>query len=83
MLGNDGERFPLSLERARELGLPGLEIESDPNAEGFYHRLRARRVGADIAELDGKCVGCPCLCTTSTAPHLEVSRLPYNNAMRL
>jgi GNAT superfamily N-acetyltransferase len=28
-----------ALERAREGGADGLEIESDPYAEGFYHRL--------------------------------------------
>jgi hypothetical protein len=31
-----------------------MEIESDPNAEGFYQRLGGRRVGINIAELDGQ-----------------------------
>ena len=37
--------FNHALERTRELGFRQLEIESDPNAEGFYRRLGARRVG--------------------------------------
>lgn len=37
--------FRHALERVRELGFSALEIESDPNAEGFYLRLGARRVG--------------------------------------
>jgi len=30
-----------------------LEIESDPNAEGFYKRMGARRVGTVTRELAG------------------------------
>ena len=46
--------FLYSLERTRELGFRELEIESDPNAEGFYQHMGARRVGASIKELDGQ-----------------------------
>jgi hypothetical protein len=35
-------------------GIGELEIESDPNAEGFYRRMGARRVGASSKELDGQ-----------------------------
>jgi GNAT superfamily N-acetyltransferase len=31
---------------AREKGFDGLHIESDPNAEGFYTKLGARRIGS-------------------------------------
>ena len=31
-----------------------LEIESDPNAEGFYQRMGAHRIGVNIKELDGQ-----------------------------
>jgi GNAT superfamily N-acetyltransferase len=46
--------FNHALERARALGFQELEIESDPNAEGFYQRMGARRVGASIKDLDGQ-----------------------------
>ncbi len=40
--------FLHALERTRVLGFRELEIESDPNAEGFYQHLGARRVGSSI-----------------------------------
>jgi GNAT superfamily N-acetyltransferase len=42
------------IKRMRELGCKELEIESDPNAEGFYLHMGAHRVGATIKELDGQ-----------------------------
>ncbi len=45
--------FVHGVERARELGCRELEIESDPNAEGFYQHMGARRVGASVKELAG------------------------------
>jgi GNAT superfamily N-acetyltransferase len=42
------------LERARALGCRELEIESDPNAEGFYQHMGAQRVGVNIKKLDGQ-----------------------------
>ena len=38
--------FAHALEMARALGGRTLEIASDPNAEGFYLRMGARRVGS-------------------------------------
>ena len=38
----------------RESGCRKLEIESDPNAEGFYQRLGARRVGVRTKDWDGQ-----------------------------
>jgi GNAT superfamily N-acetyltransferase len=46
--------FLHALARTRELGCRELEIESDPNAEGFYEHMGARRVGTNIKELDGQ-----------------------------
>jgi GNAT superfamily N-acetyltransferase len=46
--------FTHALERVRALGFQSLEIESDPNAEGFYQRMGARRVGTRITELEGQ-----------------------------
>jgi hypothetical protein len=34
------------------LGFRALEIESDPNAEGFYQRLGARRIGSSLREVE-------------------------------
>lgn len=42
-----------ALARATAAGAAGLEIASDPNAEGFYIRLGARRVGWDAAPVPG------------------------------
>jgi GNAT superfamily N-acetyltransferase len=46
--------FHHALARTKALGFRELEIESDPNAEGFYQRLGARRVGVSRKELDGE-----------------------------
>ena len=46
--------FIHAVERTRELGCLQLEIESDPNAEGFYLHMGAHRVGSAIKELDGQ-----------------------------
>lgn len=40
--------------RATVLGLPALEISSDPNAEGFYQRMGAKRIGDVRSEVEGK-----------------------------
>ena len=39
--------FSHALERAKALGFGVLQIESDPNAEGFYQRMGARRIGVN------------------------------------
>ena len=46
--------FIHGLERAKKLGCRKLEIESDPNATGFYQRMGAHRVGVSIKEVDGQ-----------------------------
>jgi GNAT superfamily N-acetyltransferase len=43
--------FMHALKRAKDRGFGALEIESDPNAEGFYLRMGAYRVGLRIREL--------------------------------
>jgi N-acetylglutamate synthase-like GNAT family acetyltransferase len=40
--------------RARQLGLRELELSADPNAEGFYERMGAKRVGEVKADMDGQ-----------------------------
>lgn len=39
--------FGAAVNVARKLGIRRLEIKSDPNAEGFYLRMGARRVGEE------------------------------------
>ena len=46
--------FEHSVERTRALGFRSLHIESDPNAEGFYQHMGARRVGMNMTQLDGQ-----------------------------
>ena len=51
-IGTDLFRHMLS--RGRELGAQVLEIESDPNAQGFYERMGAKKVGEVVGEVDGQ-----------------------------
>ena len=44
--------FCHALERMRALGFRELQIESDPNAEGFYQRLGARRAGVSVQTVE-------------------------------
>lgn len=46
--------FEHAVEQARGLGARALKIESDPNAEGFYKRMGARRAGKTVTEIDGQ-----------------------------
>jgi GNAT superfamily N-acetyltransferase len=46
--------FEHAIEQARVLGVKLIEIESDPNAEGFYCRLGAKR----IRTVSGTVAGC-------------------------
>ncbi len=39
--------FGVALDAARRNGVRALHIKSDPNAEGFYRRMGARRVGEE------------------------------------
>jgi predicted N-acetyltransferase YhbS len=45
--------FEHAVRRAQELGAMTVTIESDPNAEGFYRRMGARRTGENVYELEG------------------------------
>jgi GNAT superfamily N-acetyltransferase len=47
-----------ALARATAAGAVGLDIESDPNAEGFYARLGARRIGWTAAPVPGEADRC-------------------------
>ena len=60
--------FQHALERSSALGFAALQIESDPNAVGFYERMGSRRVGQRTTELDGQRRELPLLvCATETS----------------
>jgi GNAT superfamily N-acetyltransferase len=46
--------FEHAVGRAAELGAEVVEIEPDPNAEGFYRRMGARRAGENVYEIEGQ-----------------------------
>jgi GNAT superfamily N-acetyltransferase len=46
--------FDHAVTQARRLGHRTLQIEADPNAEGFYERMGARRVGEAVTEIEGQ-----------------------------
>jgi GNAT superfamily N-acetyltransferase len=52
--GVGAKLFNHALSRCKELGVRALEIESDPNAQGFYEHMGAKRVGQSASELDGQ-----------------------------
>ena len=45
--------FEHALAQAKGLGHQTLKIEADPNAEAFYTRMGARRVGVKVTNIDG------------------------------
>lgn len=45
--------FEHALGQTKSLGHRTLKVESDPNAEGFYTRMGARRVGVNVTNVDG------------------------------
>jgi predicted N-acetyltransferase YhbS len=46
--------FAHAIKRARASGFRAVEIESDPNAAGFYDRMGAQRVGTKVSEVQGE-----------------------------
>ena len=45
--------FEHAVVQTRNLGFDAIKIEADPNAEGFYRRMGAQRVGVNVTESDG------------------------------
>ena len=59
---------------SREAALRGasvVEIEADPNAEGFYLRMGARRVGENVYEIEGRKRTLPLLAVELSKPNEE------------
>lgn len=46
--------FLAAMEKAVELKVRSVEISSDPNAEGFYQKMGAYRIGETTSEVDGE-----------------------------
>jgi GNAT superfamily N-acetyltransferase len=46
--------FQHAIEQATGLGFQAIKIEADPNAEGFYQRMGAKRVGVNVTEIEGE-----------------------------
>jgi GNAT superfamily N-acetyltransferase len=45
--------FEHAVAEARIRGFDSFKIEADPNAEGFYQRMGARRTGTAVSEVEG------------------------------
>lgn len=52
--GVGSKLFKHMLSRCQELGIQILEIESDPNTQGFYEHMGAKKVGEVVGEVDGQ-----------------------------
>jgi GNAT superfamily N-acetyltransferase len=46
--------FTHARERAADLKIPMMELSADPNAEGFYQRMGAQRIGEVRSEIEGE-----------------------------
>ena len=46
--------FEHAAVEAKNLGCDSIMIEADPNAEGFYKRMGAKRVGTSASEMEGE-----------------------------
>lgn len=55
------ELFAFAIQLARTQGITRVLIEADPNAEGFYARMGAVRVGELSADMDGIRRVLPCM----------------------
>jgi len=46
--------FIHAMQSASRRNISEVEISSDPNAEGFYRKMGAHRIGETVSEIDGK-----------------------------
>ena len=53
-MGIGAALFRHMISRCKDLGVGVLEIESDPNAQGFYERMGAKVVGERVGEVEGQ-----------------------------
>lgn len=52
-LGIGRALFEHAVEQATSAGFDTIRIEADPNADGFYQRMGAKRVGTNLSEIEG------------------------------
>ena len=48
------ELFVHAMQKAAGENVSAIEISSDPNAEGFYEKMGARRISEDSSEIEGQ-----------------------------
>lgn len=48
------ELFIHAMQSAARRNISEVEISSDPNAEGFYQKMGAHRMGETVSEIDGQ-----------------------------
>lgn len=76
--------FEHALGRAASLGATALEVEADPNAEGFYLRMGARRTGENFYEIEGEKRELPVLTIILQQPYssMELVRCAWSSPPR-
>jgi N-acetylglutamate synthase-like GNAT family acetyltransferase len=48
------ELFIHAMQTAAQQNISEVEIDSDPNAEGFYQKMGAHRIGETVSEIDSE-----------------------------
>ena len=59
--------FEHTARRAAQLGFQHMQLSADPNAEGFYERMGARRIGEARADVNG---------TSRVLPRMQFDLVP-------
>ena len=55
------ELFIHAMQSAARRNVAEIEILADPNAEGFYRKMGAHRIGETVSEIDGRARSLPLL----------------------
>jgi GNAT superfamily N-acetyltransferase len=53
------ELFIHAMQSAARRNVSEIQIEADPNAEGFYRKMGAHRIGETVSEIDGRARSLP------------------------
>jgi N-acetylglutamate synthase-like GNAT family acetyltransferase len=53
------ELFIHAMQSAARRNVSEVEILADPNAEGFYRKMGAHRIGEEVSEIDGRARSLP------------------------
>jgi GNAT superfamily N-acetyltransferase len=68
--------FEHAVDQARRSGFDSIRIEADPNAETFYQRMGAKRVGTSVGEVEGEKRELPVMEYRDFAGRTNSSRAP-------